>query len=27
MVDLGHKKGGDQNDRRLIKINESEFFT
>jgi len=27
MVDLGHEKGGDQNDRRLIKINESEFFT
>jgi len=27
MVNLGHKKGGDQNDRRLIKINESEFFT
>jgi len=27
MVDLDHEKGGDQNDRRLVKINESEFST
>jgi len=27
MVDLDHKKGGDQNDRRLEKINKSEFST
>jgi len=27
MIDLDHKKGGDQNDRRLEKINKSEFST